>query len=206
MGHLAAIYAMSGKQEIILNIQRGGGYGFGSPSMDAPIFEPLSDWTSRRRGQVFVQVDFDKGWEDWQKAFDRIQMTWRDALWITGENLAFLFFGPSWPDNNPERLLDRINIEMRWIWAPALLAAIIWILILRKRLRRQWLLPSLILAWFIVQGVLPIAVNEGRYRKPYEGLIIAQFILLIAAKRGETRAGRPCDWGIDPRLIPRAAS
>src|SRR5690606_16567667 len=105
-------------------------------------------------------------------------MTWKEALWITKENLIFLFFGSSWPDNNEDQIVDLINVHMRWIWAPAFLVAIIWCFRMRKRLRHQWLLPSLILAWFIVQGLLPISFNEGRYRKPFEGLIIAQLILL----------------------------
>lgn len=207
MGHLVSIYGMSGKKEIILHIKKGwrAGYGFGSPSMDAPIFEPLSDWTSRRTGQVHVHVDLDKGWEDWNREIERAKESWRqNAWWITGENLAFLMFGPSWPDNNPERLVDSINIHSRWLWAPALLAALVWIFIMRKRLRHQWLLPSLILTWFIVQGLLPITVNEGRYRKPFEGMIIAQLALLAAASRARARAGQPYEWGVDfERWLPR---
>jgi hypothetical protein len=206
MGHLAAIYGMSGKQEIILHVKKGwsAGYGFGSPSMDAKIFEPFSDWVSRRKGQVLVRVDLDRGWEDWEKAYDQVTMSWRDALWITKENLIFLMFASSWPDNNDTRLVDWFNIHMRWLWAPALLAAMIWIFMLRRRLNRQWLLPSLILTWFIVQGVLPIAVNEGRYRKPFEGMIIAQLLALAAVSRGQARNGQAYDLGVDlSRWLPR---
>ena len=41
------------------------------------------------------------------------------------------------------------------------------------------MLPSLILAWFVVQGLIPIVPAEGRYRKPLEGLLVAQFVLIF---------------------------
>jgi hypothetical protein len=31
--------------------------------------------------------------------------------------------------------------------------------------------------------LVPIAVNEGRYRKPFEGLVIAQCLLLASGTR-----------------------
>ncbi len=204
MGHLVGIYAMSGKQEIIMTQLEDGvpisTYGFGSPTIGEKPFKPFSDWESQRKGQVHVMIDLAKGMEDWNRGFEQVAMTWHDALWITKENLIYLFFGPSWPDNNDERLLDFINIHSRWIWPLALLVALAGIFVLhrRRRLNHQWLLPSMILAWFIVQGVLPISVNEGRYRKPFEGLIVAELILLAAAGRGQARSGAPYSWDIPP--------
>lgn len=206
MGHLVSIYAKSGKREIQLTVKKGGYavYGFGSPSIDERPFKPFSDWTSQRKGKIHIDVDLDKGREDWDKAAEQVSMSWKDALWITKENLIFLFFGPSWPDNNESRTVDFINVQMRWIWAPAFLAAIIWCFRMRKRLGHQWLLPALILTWFTVQGVLPISLNEGRYRKPFEGLIIAQIILLTAASRGQAKAGRPYNRDLEPLLATLA--
>lgn len=203
MGHIASIYARSGNKEITLHIparDRGPTYGFGSPSTGEKPFAPISDWETRRQGVIVVDVDLEKGREDWEKAYQQAAMTWDEALWIVKENLIFLFFGSSWPDNNESRLLDRISIHMRWIWAPAFLAAIIWTFMIRRRLRHQWLLPSLIAVWFIVQGLFVISLNEGRYRKPFEGLIVAQFILLAGASRGQTKSGRPYCWDFGPFL------
>lgn len=203
MGHLASIYARSGNKEITLYIpERGRGpvYGFGSPSTGDKPFAPISDWETRRQGVIVVDVDLEKGREGWEEAYQQAAMTWDETLWIVKENLIFLFFGSSWPDNNESRLLDRINIHMRWIWAPAFLVAIIWTFMIRRRLRHQWLLPSLIAAWFIVQGLLVISLNEGRYRKPFEGLIVAQFVLLAGARRGQTKSGRPYCWDFGPFL------
>lgn len=203
MGHLASIYAMSGKKEIILHIpEKGAGpvYGFGSPSTGAKPFAPLSDWQTRRSGVIEINVDLGKGRKGWENAYEKAAMSWKDTLWITKENLIFLFFGPSWPDNNEDRILDRISIHMRWVWAPVFLATIVWTFTMRRRLRRQWLLPALIFTWFIVQGLLPISLNEGRYRKPFEGLIIAQLVLLAAASRGQTRIGQPHKLSMEPLL------
>lgn len=189
MGHLAAIYGMSGKKEIVLHTSRAGSHwthSFGSPSTGAKPFAPLSDWRTQREGKVIVNVDLSKGSEDWSKAYEQVEMDWHDLWWITKENLIFLFFAPSWPDNNAERLVDNLNIHMRWLWAPSFLLALIGTVVLRRRLRGNWMLPAVLLSWFMVQGLLPISVNEGRYRKPFEGLIVAQIILLAAAARGRT--------------------
>ncbi|HMW49629.1 MAG TPA: hypothetical protein PKC70_15120, partial [Cellvibrionaceae bacterium] len=95
----------------------------------------------------------------------------------------------SWPDSNTERLLGAINYVTRWIWPPLLLIGIIWTALIARRMKGVWLFPAMIAAWFFVQALLPIAVNEGRYRKPFEGLIIAHLILL-ASRTGPIALGR----------------
>lgn len=185
MGHLAAIYGMSGKREILLHTQKNGSrwtHIFGSPSTGAEPFQPLNDWKTQRTGRVNVSVDFSKGKEDWDKAYESVALDLDRFLWITKENLIFLFFAPSWPDNNMARTLDQINVAVRWIWAPATVGLIIWIVCYRRRLKGQWMLPALLGSWILVQGFLPISVNEGRYRKPFEGLLLAQALLLMAAR------------------------
>lgn len=190
MGHLNSIYSKSGKREIVINTRMGGSrwtHGFGSPSMGTKPFEPFSDWMTARTGKVVVDVDLEKGSEDWKKASERVALTWDRYLWITKEGLALLFFAPSWPDNNPTRLIDTLNIHLRWIWAPAFIFAIAGVIVMRRKLHGSMMLPALILAWFIVQGLLPISVPEGRYRKPVEGLLIAQYVLFAAAAVGAVR-------------------
>ncbi len=192
MGHLASIYGMSGKREIRLRSEREGArwvHIFGSPSTGAKPFAPLSDWSTRRTGIIDVQVDLDEGSEGWNDAYEQINMDWEDFLWITKENLIFLFFAPSWPDSDMARALGVANYLMRWLWAPAFLLVLVWTLVSRRRMRDHWLLPVVILAWFIVQGLLPISVNEGRYRKPFEGLLIAQIVLLAGLSLGQDKPG-----------------
>ena len=92
---------------------------------------------------------------------------------------------------------------MRWLWAP--LAALCLVVTLwRWRVERERLLPALLLTWFIVQGLFPLAVNEGRYRKPFEGLLIVQCLLLAAGPRA-TRRPACADTVLTPPTIIRDA-
>lgn len=193
MGHLAAIYGMSGKREILLHTEREDArwsHIFGSPSTGAEPFAPFSDWRTQRAGQIVVSVDLDKGKEDWSKAYESVALSWDDFLWITKENLIFLFFASSWPDNNTSRVVDAVNVGMRWVWVPATIAAVTILIFSRRRLQRDWLLPTLLLVWFLVQGLMPISVNEGRYRKPFEGMLVAQYLLLLSIRRRPIMAAK----------------
>lgn len=201
MGHLNVIYAQSGKKVIEIASHRKGGrwvHGFGSPSTGAEPFKPFSDWQTQRTGTVRINVDLDKGSEDWKREKAKIQMSFSDYLWITKENLIFLFFSESWPDNNLGRTVDVLGSVMRFIWTPLLLIIAVGLLWHRRKFSGQWLLPTMLIIWFIVQALIPIAVNEGRYRKPFEGLAVAQIILWIAVVKGVVRDSAPVqNWWQD---------
>lgn len=193
MGHLNVIYAQSGKKSIQIKSEMDGArwtHFFGSPSTGAEPFDPFSDWKTRREGTVVVDIDLDEGMRDWSAEGDKIDLSVRDYLWITKENLIFLFFAKSWPDDR-DRLIDNASKVMRYLWAPLFLALWLATFWYWRRLRGHWLLPGLIAVWFLVQGLVPIAINEGRYRKPYEGLACAHLILLIAARRSRLREAAP---------------
>ena len=186
MGHLNVIYSKSGKKTIRIATELGGArwvHVFGSPSTGAKPFEPLSSWSTRREGQVSASIDLDEGMRDWSTEIDKIDTPISDYFWILKENLIFLFFAESWPDNNQARLLDWLNTWLRWLWFPLTLFVLFLVVKRWSYLRRDAMLPCMILAWFIVQGLLPIAINEGRYRKPFEGLLIAQLCLVMAVRR-----------------------
>lgn len=194
MGHLNVIYAQSGKKVIEIASQLRGAswvHGFGSPSTGAEPFKPFSDWKTQREGKVRINVNLAKGTEDWRREADKIQMSFSDYLWITKENLIFLFFAESWPDNNLGRAVDMAGSVIRFIWAPLFVAILVGMLWHRKKFKGHWLLPAMLIAWFVVQGLIPIAINEGRYRKPYEGLAVAQVILWLAVVRGLARESAP---------------
>lgn len=194
MGHLNVIYAQSGKKVIEIASRRGGAswvHGFGSPSTGAEPFKPFSDWKTQRTGKVRINVDLDKGMEDWSREMDAVDMSFSDYLWITKESLIFLFFAESWPDNNLARAVDVAGAAIRFIWAPLFIVILVGLLWHRKKFKGHWMLPAMLIAWFVVQALIPIAINEGRYRKPYEGLAVAQFILWIAVVRGLTRESAP---------------
>ncbi|MDD2734505.1 MAG: hypothetical protein PHF56_11240 [Desulfuromonadaceae bacterium] len=191
-GHMNAIYAGSGKKEILITYHRDGAiwnYGFTNPSLLIEPFSPLSHWKSQREGTVHIDVDINKGINGWKAAQSLWKPDFSRYIWLARENLVFLFFGPSWPDVNRDRsLLDEINYQSRWLWFPLTLSACAGTVLALRRKRIHLLLPALILAWFVVQGLIPISVNEGRYRKPYEGLLLAQLVLLAGTKRDKLTA------------------
>ena len=207
MGHLNVIYSSSGKKEIKIHAKLNGAawvYGFGSPSTGAKPFEPFSDWKTERKGVVSVNIDLAKGKEDWDKAIDAIDLNMSDRMWLLKENLIFLFFASSWPDNNPSRFLDQINIGSRFLWAPMFLVIVIGSVVLRRRMQGQWMLAGVLGVWFFMQGLMFLAINEGRYRKPFEGLAVAQLVLLIAAAKGRTRPGAPTpSWDLALERVRR---
>ncbi|NTU42427.1 MAG: hypothetical protein HGA78_05140 [Nitrospirales bacterium] len=180
-GWLTRIYAESGSREISLHMERDGAqwhYGFTSPMMDEQPFAPLSDWKTGRTGTVHVSVDLNRGAQDWERALQQNGQSGAERWKLHAENLVYLFQGNSWPDNNPAYVMGRLANISRWLWIPLflfILSVSIW----------QWrvclkkpLLPLLIATWFFFQAWLLISVNEGRYRKPVEGLLIAQACVL----------------------------
>lgn len=187
IGQLVALYLKSGKREIHVHYIREDGaqwnYWFGSPSTGEKPLAPLSDWTTSREGRVHARIQIANGAEDWGTALDRYPLTLSRYLSLTGENLIYLFFGSSWPDNNRERTLEKVQHHSRWLWAPLTLIVFLVTALYWRRLRGERMLPSLLLVWFLVQGVLPIAVNEGRYRKPFEGMLLMHAMLLVAVRR-----------------------
>lgn len=193
IGTMVQLYSRSGAQGYQIGFTRQGAhweYGFTSPAVLKPPFAPFSDWQSSRQGIVRFDIDLDAGSRDWEAASARIQWDADTAVRLTGDNLILLFFSESWPDTNLERDIGKINYWLRWLWAPLGLVVLVLTVVLWRH-QRERMLPVLILAWFVVQGVFPLAVNEGRYRKPFEGLILAQGLLLAAtwAQRRQSAKG-----------------
>ncbi|WP_339075097.1 hypothetical protein [Teredinibacter turnerae] len=191
VGQMNMIYAKSGKKEIQIKYSRQGAvwyYGYGSPSTGTRPLAPLSDWHTARTGKVVVDINIDNGSKDWETYFERNSLSFQKYMWLVSENLIFLMFDPSWPDSNLDYGLGFVNYHSRWIWLPlGLLTVALTLYTWRKNKHQfqghQWLLAAIFTAWFVVQGFVPVSVNEGRYRKPYEGLIIAQLVLLAAYSR-----------------------
>ncbi|PKF62300.1 hypothetical protein CW745_06985 [Psychromonas sp. psych-6C06] len=186
IGHMNMIYAKSGARSIEIQYHREGarwGYIFQSPAAEAKPFAPLSEWQSQREGRVYAYVDIDKGMVDWDNELGKQKLTLERYLWLTRDNLILLFFSESWPDSNRGRFIGEVNYQTRWIWFFMGLACCIAFVVKRKQQRKYLLLPALIVTWFVVQGLLPISVNEGRYRMPFNGLIIAQMVLLIGMRK-----------------------
>lgn len=180
-GWLNKIYAGSGAREIQLHLSRDGAvwlYGFGSPSIDSRPFAPLSNWTSRRAGVVDVFVDLNHGEQDWKNAYEKTAKHGAERWQLHFENLVFLFFGNSWPDNNANYFMGGLANLSRWIWAPVFITILALALLRAKDVWSRPLLPLVIAAGLFFQGWMLLVPNEGRYRKPLEGLIIAQALVI----------------------------
>jgi len=191
IGQMNMIYSKSGKKELKIKYERQGAvwyYGYGSPATGSRPFAPFSDWHTARTGKVMVDIDVDKGAEEWERNFEKNQLSFRNYLWITSENLIMLMFDPSWPDSNPDYVVGYLNYQMRWIWLPLLLLAVVCTSLFAIKDRplvrsHHWLLPGIFAGWFIIQGFMPLAVNEGRYRKPLELFVVAQLLFLAGTSR-----------------------
>jgi hypothetical protein len=148
---------------------------------------PLSDWDSKRAGVVKISIDFRKGTEDWQTAYrNNVAHGW-ERLRLRWENLVLVMLGPSWPDNNPEFVAARIADGMRWIWTPLFLLLMTAAVVRYRTTLERPLLPVLIMTWFVFQVPSLLAINEGRYRKPLEGLLIAEGIVVLDSMRRRSR-------------------
>ncbi len=185
-GKMNEIYFRSGKAAIEFSLQRGdlgvGGWGFGSPSMYSPPFRPLSRWVSSRKDTHHFTIDLQKGNRDWALELEACKLSWCQRLRLQGENIIFLLWGTSWPDNNPDRLWDNLSNQTRWVWAPLVLIVLACnaILLVRKEFS---LMPILSLTiWFLLFG-LAVSPSEGRYRKPFEGLLVANSLWLVSHRR-----------------------
>jgi hypothetical protein len=193
-GELAQLYDRAGTSSISIDFKRGETvrwtYKFLSPALLQPPFEPFSDWRSRREWDAHFSIDLNAGNRDWRAAKESLPpWDFSRLAWLTGDNLIHLFFSQSWPDTNLERGIGKVNFWLRWIWAP--LAALCFVMTLACwRRERERLLPAMLLVWFVVQGLLPISVNEGRYRKPFEGLLLAQCLLLASSGRRVSQHNR----------------
>jgi len=183
------IYMESGKRTLRFDISRDHGayrwiYEFGSPSLYEQPLEPVSTWRSSREGVVQFSIDEDHGRTDWDRALRSSKTSWRKRLVLRFENCVFFNFAPSWPDNNPDRMWDRAAISMRWIWAPLALTVTLANIYYRRQLALSGagVFAFLTTLPWMLSAVFPV-IMQGRYRKPVEGLLLINLLLLIACVR-----------------------
>lgn len=176
------IYAESGRREVGLHLLRDGAewsYVFTAPSMVQRPLAPFSDWSSVRTGRVDIDVDMAHGPRDWQAALERNAVHGAQRWWLRWENLLQIMVCESWPENNADYLSGRAANLARWLWAPLLVVVLAGCWWQRGRVLRQPLVPLLIAVWLWLQALSLVAVNEGRYRLPLEGLLLVQALVLL---------------------------
>jgi len=175
--YLNEIYHAGNQKSIQIDFGPQGSYIFGSPSYYNPTFYPFSDWTTSRVGVLTITIDTRNGRADWRHTLSRMPARsghdgWRDF----GENLCYLLFGQSWPDNDRSSLVCWLSVWMRWLFVPIVLA--VAYAALRGVYRgREWLLPVCALLSLILLAVQREGIMEGRYRKPLEPIFVAALVL-----------------------------
>jgi hypothetical protein len=181
------IYTLSGNHNIELDLGAGGHWGYGSPSFYNPTFYPFSDWTTDRHGTVNVKIDLTRGRADWlaeraRAARESTFSGWRRLK----ENLLYLLFAQSWPDNNLGDLSGQLTVWSRWLWPVAMLY-VAWGAIRRGYRGREWLLPACALGMLVFLALQTTGIIEGRYRKPIDPILAAAAVVLYC----RTRAAAP---------------
>jgi SAM-dependent methyltransferase len=187
--HLSQIYSVSGKRNISIDAGPLGGWGFGTPSFYNPTFYPFSAWTSARQGTAYITIDVTRGSESWIAEKKRIESL-RSFPWSRQylENLIYLLFGQSWPDNDPNALSGLATVWTRWLWPPLMLV-VAWGALRRRYRGWDWLLPLCALGMLVSLALQRDGIIEGRYRKPIDPVLVAAAIVLYY----RTRPGQPPD-------------
>ena len=175
--YLNEIYHAGNNKSIQLDFGPQGRYIFGSPSYYNPTFYPFSDWTTSRVGVLTITIDTRNGRDDWRRTLARMPgRSWRDRWHDFGENLAYLLFGQSWPDNDRSSLVCWLSLWMRWLFVP--IAVTVAYAVARGRYRgRAWLLPLCALLSLTLLALQREGIMEGRYRKPIEPIFVAAWLL-----------------------------
>jgi hypothetical protein len=181
--YLSEIYSHSGKKDIDLDAGPVGHWGFGSPSFYNPTFYPFSDWTTDRQGTVSIRIDVTRGRATWIEELKRIEgentFGWTQRF---KENLWYLIWGQSWPDNDPNSLGGLLNTWTRWLWLP--LMFYVAYSVFRRRYRGiEWLLPASALGMLIMLALQTTGIIEGRYRKPIDPVLVAAAIVCYCRAR-----------------------
>jgi SAM-dependent methyltransferase len=188
--YLSQIYSASGRHDISINAGPLGTWGFGSPSFYNPTFYPFSSWTTDRAGTAYITIDVARGRASWIAEKKRIE-TLRSFPWWRQyrENLLYLLFGQSWPDDDPNAWSGLATIWTRWLWPPLMLV-VAWGAV-RGRFRRwDWLLPLCALGMLLSLALQRDGIIEGRYRKPIDPVLAAAAIVLYYRTRpGQAGAG-----------------
>ena len=100
--YLNEIYHAGNNKSIQIDFGPQGVYIFGSPSYYNPTFYPFSDWTTSRHGRAehqhrYAQRPRRLAPQRWQQMPPR---SWSARWHDFAENLCYLLFGQSWPDND----------------------------------------------------------------------------------------------------------
>jgi hypothetical protein len=182
------IYYLSGKRSLHAKALFNGPQGnerYAEFSILAPTLtpecrplEPVSEWQSCRVGEYYAQIDYRRS-----SYYPKVRCPLSKRLQMTFENWLFFFFSDSWPDNVLNNWMCLLEHCMRWVWLPLTLA----LLIMAGPCRIYTMPVLMVLITTAVFMMQQSWILEGRYRKPWEGLLIVASLDVLARRRRSTR-------------------
>lgn len=191
--YINAIHNAALTNTISMHILGHGDYGFGICSIYNRQLAPFSDWKTRESGDFEITVDPARGEADWKTNLALARG--REGKVYTpieryGVNFIKVFLDASWPDNNASMRMARLTIHSRWMWLPLTVAIIVMGWRYRRMPWRRQLIPGLAVLLMAMLLTQQRYSTEGRYRKAFEPLLIAGFVILLH-ERGVRRRADP---------------
>jgi hypothetical protein len=169
-----SIYFASAAKDYAVNFKGIASYGFSSPSFYVSPWWPFADFPTIREGVVSVTIDPDEHGADAKKAFrEQLAHHWRKLPRLVYENFIFLSFGHCWPAAGSEGdTADRMCLWERWIWFPLTVVALVGSVVYVARRKAEFVPLLVIGVLFTCYVLLQVAVQEGRYRKTFEPIVL----------------------------------
>lgn len=194
---LNQIYMLSGKKTFQMDVKGKGYWEFSSPSLYENHFGNLLNWSSKRQGVCNISIDPANGMADWKSELHRNWPNLKVYMQLWLENQIFFFIGSSWTDNNPDHLSENLSTKMRWIWLPLFIFVMLGNSIYLWKEKKINLLPLITTLGFLICIFSPVGVMEGRYRKPLEGLLIANLLWFYGRPQKSQRVFQLGPIGLD---------
>lgn len=160
---------------------------WGSPSFynESP-FEPFYNYvTPRAFGAHNIVINTLNGRQDWDAAYNNIELTFAKYATDVKENFIYFFFGGTWPDNR-EAIINvlgkfhpyvSIHVHSRWVWLPLMIIVLLYAPLLQKEKPRFIIFLTFTLIIFMI--FQQSGVMEGRFRKPIEPFMLLSFFIVF---------------------------
>jgi hypothetical protein len=172
---IQTIYFVAGTRDYSIDVKGHGTYIFASPSLFVSPFTPFSEFRSIREGDLSFTLDPDERGRDVQKTLhEQLDKNWKKLPRLVYENVIFLSFGHSWPwAGSIGDLADKCCLWERWIWLPLTIISLIGCTIYGMRHQAEFV-PLVTLGFIFTFFVIAEGGGfmEGRYRKPFEPLVL----------------------------------
>lgn len=146
---------------------------------------PFSDWSSWRHGSFNYEINCN---QPINLTLPLAPLSLKDRARNVLEETLHLLFAGSWPDDRADDPVQKLQIDMHWLWS-LLIIAIIVLGIIKREMKN--ILVILCLGTIVFYIVSDSSMIEGRYRKPWEGIAIATFIFLCTTPKSNSNNLKP---------------